>query len=64
MTKVEDIVYENGDHWVLKTDKGTYEVYKIGATCSTRCAIIGIKGKEGLEHAIGECNKRVSRVRQ
>lgn len=52
-----DIAYENGDYWVLQTDSG-YEVYRIGVTCSTRCVIIGFKGKEGLEHAIYECNKR------
>lgn len=60
MTKEEDIVYENGNHWVFKTGKGTYEVYKIGATCSTRCGIIGIKGEEGLQQAIRECDKRAN----
>lgn len=58
MYKEKDIMYELGKHWVLKTNEGTYEVYKNGATCATRCGIVGIKGDKGLQHAIGECNKR------
>lgn len=57
--KESDIMYENGDYWVLKVEKG-YEVYKIGVTCSTRCAIIGYKDDKGLERAIAECNKRAN----
>ena len=58
--KVSDIMYEKGNFWVLQTNKG-YEVYEVGVTCSTRCAIIGYKGAKGLERAIAECDKRVNK---
>lgn len=39
--KLSDIVYEDGDYWVLlNKDKSFYEVYKSGITHSTRCATI------------------------
>jgi len=60
MTKLSDIVYETGDYWVMKVKTG-FEVYKVGATHSTRCAIIGWTGKNGLNKAIAEANKRDSR---
>jgi len=55
--KLSDIQYENKTHWVKKTPKG-FEVYRIGVTHSTRCAIIGYKGDKGLSWAIAEANKR------
>jgi hypothetical protein len=58
--KESDILYENGKFWVCKSEtrKG-FEVYEIGITCSTRCAIIGYEGEKGLEIAKTECDKRV-----
>jgi hypothetical protein len=58
--KESDILYENKNYWVYGTKKGTYEVYKVGITHSTRCAIIGYKGNEGLEMAKAECDKRAN----
>lgn len=55
--KEEDIVFESGNHWVLRVPSG-YEVYKIGVTHSTRCAQIGYRGEEGLRRAIQEVERR------
>lgn len=55
---LRDIMYEKGNHWVLRTNKGTYEVYKNGVTHSVRCAIIGFEGQKGLDRAKEECNRR------
>lgn len=57
MTKESDIMYETATHWVCKAKHG-FEVYKIGVTHSTRCAIIGWHGEKGLGRAITECDKR------
>jgi len=51
-----DIKYQTKTHWVLKVKYG-HEVYKTGATHSTRCAIIG-RFPDSLERAIIECDKR------
>jgi hypothetical protein len=59
MTSLKQVKYEQGDYWVYETDKKTYEVYKNGCTCSTRVAIIGIKGEKGLSIAIHEIQKRI-----
>lgn len=53
-----DIVFERGAHWVLRTKSGTFEVYRIGACASTRCAVIGYKGSEGFERAVNEAIRR------
>lgn len=53
-----DIVYENGNHWVLRTDKGTFEVYSAGITHSIRRGIIGFTGEKGLRMAKEECDRR------
>lgn len=57
-----DIAYERGDYWVLRLpkDKG-YEVYKVGITHSTRCAIIGFPGHIGLARAIAEIDRRTTK---
>ncbi len=57
MIKSSDIVYEQGEHWVLKVKDG-FEVYKIGITCSTRCSQIDDSSKAGLTRAINECKRR------
>ena len=57
--KLKDVVYENGKHWVLRVTGG-FEVYKINSTHSTRCAVIGWKGEEGLSRAIAEADRRQS----
>lgn len=67
--KVKDIVYETKTHFAIRVDKSTtaktgikvtggYEVYKIGITHATRCAIIGWNGDLGLARAIAECERR------
>lgn len=55
---LKDVVYETNNYWVLNKYEKGYEVYKIGVTHSTRCAIIGYKGQEGLERAIAEAKRR------
>ncbi len=55
----QDIVHEEGDFWVLKTPKG-YEVYRIRATHSVRCAVIGYTGEIGLEKAKAEISRRIN----
>jgi len=53
--KESDILYESKNYWVRGTEN-SYEVYKIGLTHSTRCAIIG--KSLGLNRAIEECLRR------
>ena len=56
MVLLENIVYEKGKYWVHKVENG-YEVYVIGATCSTRRVQIGMKGDKGLEEAKMWCER-------
>lgn len=58
MRKERDIVFEQGQFWVARTDKG-FEVYRAGATHSVRCAIIGFKGDEGFKRAKAEIERRL-----
>lgn len=55
--KLDQVVFESGNFWILQVDYG-FEVYQIGATCSTRVARIGFKGAEGLERAKKEILRR------
>lgn len=55
--KLKDVVHETKNYWVLRVKNG-FEVYKSGITHSVRCARIGWKGKEGLNKAIAECDRR------
>jgi hypothetical protein len=59
MLKESDILHESGAYWVTHAKHG-YEVFKTGVTHSTRCAIIGYEGKNGLERAIDECKRRAA----
>lgn len=57
--KESDILYESGDYWIARTPRRKgFEVYKIGATHSTRCAIIGYEGQKGLDLAKEEIKRR------
>lgn len=56
-----DIMFEKGNHWVLKVDYG-FEVYKTTITHSIRCARIGFKGEQGLSRAIAEVERRESNI--
>ena len=57
--KESDITYEKGPYWVLNTGLKGFEVYKTGITHSTRCAVIGYKGQNGLDRAILEIERRL-----
>jgi hypothetical protein len=57
--KESDILFENGDYWIKKANHG-FEVYRQGITHSTRVAIIGYEGAEGLEKAKNEIEKRLT----
>ena len=59
--KLEDVVHETKNHWVLRVKNG-YEVYRNGITHSTRCAQIGFKGDEGKKRAVKECRRRESSI--
>lgn len=59
MIRESDIVHEQGEFWVLQTAKG-FEVYQNGTTCSTRCAVIGFRGDEGMKRAKAEIERRIS----
>lgn len=59
--QVKDIMHETAHHFVIKV-RGGFEVYRIGQTCSVRCAVIGWKGAVGKERAITECNRRESEI--
>lgn len=57
-----DIVYENGDYWVCRSGRGFkgFEVYRVGATHSVRCAVIDYDGQVGLDRAKAECDRRAA----
>jgi hypothetical protein len=60
MLKETDIAYEFGNYWVFAHRTGRFDVYKNGATHSTRCAQIG-KGdgpRLGFPRAKAECLRR------
>ena len=57
MIHEKDIVYEDGEYWVLKTDKA-YEVYENRATHSLRRDVIGRSFPDALNRAITTCTKR------
>jgi len=58
----QDIIFEKGVYWVCRVPKGKigFEVYKIGITASTRCAIIGSEGQKGLDRAKAEIERRIT----
>lgn len=60
----KDIMFELGDHWVLKVPsgplKGFYEVLKNNLTHSVVVANIGYRDQIGLDKAIAECRRRES----
>ena len=58
--KIQEIVYESGDYYVVRVAKG-FEVYKNSATCGTRCAVIGYLGDKGLQRAKQEIERRAER---
>lgn len=47
MLDLSRVVYEEEKYWIYEVESG-YELYRIGATCSTRISQIGIKSDEGL----------------
>lgn len=47
---IKNVVHETEKGWILKTKTG-FEVYEIGATCSTRRATIGFTGIDGYNLA-------------
>ena len=57
--KESQIAYEKGPFWVLNLGSKGFEVYKIGITHSTRCAVIGYQGSKGLERAKTEIDRRM-----
>lgn len=60
MYKESDIAYEKGQFWVLNLGSKGFEVYKNGITHSTRCAVIGFSGQNGLDRAIVEIDRRLA----
>lgn len=55
--KLGDIVHEQGNHWVVRYDKG-FKVFRSGVVASTLCATIGYTGQKGLDKAKAECDRR------
>ena len=60
MYRESDIAYEKGQFWVLNLGSKGFEVYKNGITHSTRCAVIGFSGQNGLDRAIVEIDRRLA----
>ena len=60
MYKESDIAYEKSQFWVLNLGSKGFEVYKNGLTHSTRCAVIGFQGQNGLDRAIVEIDRRLA----
>lgn len=60
MLREKDIAYESpcGKYWVKRVKTG-FEIYKTGASFSTRCGIIGYKDDIGLERAKKEIARRL-----
>lgn len=56
---INNIVYESksGKYYIVENKTG-FEIYKNGVTHSTRCAIIGFTGSNGLNKAIKEIERR------
>lgn len=52
-----NIIHEDGNFFVVKTDKG-FEVYRNTNTHAVRRAIIGFKGDEGMRRALAEIERR------
>ncbi|MNC15851.1 hypothetical protein D3C75_636840 [compost metagenome] len=58
--KEEDILYQNGDYWIMRNQKGYYEIIRDGITHGTVCMVVG-EGPGpnlGLDRAKAECDKR------
>lgn len=55
--KLSDIVVETNQHFAIRVEKG-FEVYRVGITHATRCAIIGYTGERGLERVRAEIARR------
>lgn len=51
-------IYENSDYWAVSTPSG-YDVFKVGVTCSVRCAQIGWRGTYGLSLVKNEIRRRL-----
>ena len=61
--KSEDIVYEQGDYFVLPADgKEGFEIWKSGITHATRCGVIGWEGQKGVDRAKIEIERRVLKL--
>jgi hypothetical protein len=60
VTKLSDIVIERSPYWVKRTAKGYFEIYRNGVTHSTRCAVIGFAGEEGLRRVNAEIDRRIA----
>lgn len=56
-THIAKCAHETEHHFVIRMAKG-FEVYRIGATASTRCAVIGYEGERGLIKAKLEVTRR------
>jgi hypothetical protein len=54
-----DIMHEDGSYWILRVPTGL-EVYRAGATHSTRCAQIGFASEpaRAMEYALREIERR------
>lgn len=60
--KESDILYENGDYYVIRVKYG-YEVYRNELTHAVRCAQIGYKAEEGMKRAIADINRRINEAK-
>jgi hypothetical protein len=60
MVHESDILYERDGYWIKRADYfNGFEVFRVGATHSTRCAAIGYTGQRGLDMAKKEIEKRL-----
>lgn len=56
---MEPIIFERDNYFVVRTQEGTFEVYRNGATSASRCATIGYQGQKGLDKAKAEIDRRI-----
>lgn len=60
MTTLNQIVYENGKHWVKKLGPGRYEVYRNELTHAVRRGQVSYTNDDdkALQRAIADCDRR------
>lgn len=57
MRKESDIRYENGNYFVVSTNKNNFDIYKITSTHSEKCNFLDYPGDRGYVLAVREADR-------